>query len=79
MSGSKKKTDNQKKIGKHKAASDSLAKGGTKFKLKYQLKKDKESRKKEAARRESARMRATGRKELAPNYGKFKGEKKKKN
>lgn len=51
---------------------------GRKYTLAEQRKRDKASRARAARERNDIRLRATGRKELASNYGKFKGEGKKK-
>ena len=57
---------------------DSLSADKRRYKISHQKKKDKESRSSAAQKRHDIGMRATGRKELASNYGKFPGETKKK-
>lgn len=63
---------------KKKPTKKGLAAGGRKFTLAEQRKRDKESRARAAKKRHDQQMRATGRKKLATNHGKFKGEGKKK-
>lgn len=54
---------------------EGLAKGGRKYKMSYQKKRSKASQASAAKKRHDLQMRATGRKKLATNYGKFKGGK----
>lgn len=70
----KKKSDKKKKAN----AKKGLSADGRKYTMKTQHKRDKASKQAAARKRHDQQMRATGRKELATNYGTKKGDKKKK-
>lgn len=74
----KKKTTTKKPTAKKAVKKSELSKDGKRYKMSAHHKKDKTSKQKEAKARHDRHMRATGRKKLATNYGKFAGENKKK-